>query len=50
MLAVGVLRSMFCLSILFKAPVINLAVPSPKEIAILELLGFGSKIYSSIVS
>ena len=50
MFAVGVLRSILFLSILFRLPVINLAVPRPKVIAILDLLGLVSKIYSSIVS
>ena len=50
MFAVGVLRSILFLSILFRLPVINLAVPKPKVIAILDLLGLGSKMYSSMVS
>ena len=50
MFAVGVLRSILFLSILFRPPVINLAVPRPKVIAILDLLGLGSNMYSSIVS
>ena len=49
-LAVGVLRVIFCLSIRFKLPVINLAVPRPKVRAILALLGSGSYMYSSIRS
>ena len=38
-LAVGVFSVMFFLSILLSFPVINLAVPTPKVKAILDLLG-----------
>ena len=41
-LAVGVLREIFCLSILFKLPVINLVVPSAKVRAIFDFDGSGS--------
>ena len=49
-LAVGVVIEMFSLSILPRAPVTNLAVPDAKLRASLDLLGLGSKTYSSIVS
>ena len=42
MFAVGVFNEMFCLSILFKLPVINLVVPSAKVSAIFDLDGSGS--------
>lgn len=42
MFAVGVCSFIFCLSILLRLPVINLAVPNPKVRAILDLLGSGS--------
>ena len=44
----GVLRTKFSLAILFRLPVINLAVPLAKLSASLDLFGFGSKIYSSM--
>ena len=50
MLAVGVDNFMFCLSILLKLPVINLAVPKVNFNAIFDLLGSGSKMYSFIMS
>ena len=42
MLAVGVFKDMFCLSILFKFPVINLVVPNAKVRAIFDFDGSGS--------
>ena len=50
MFAVGVDNFIFCLSILLNEPVINLAVPNVNFKAILDLLGSGLKIYSSITS
>jgi hypothetical protein len=40
-LAVGVFRLIFCLSMRFKFPVINLAVPNPKLKPSLILMGLG---------
>ena len=42
MFAVGVLSDMFCLSIRFRLPVINLVVPRAKVSAIFDLDGSGS--------